>query len=146
MLDMGGGVYAPIGTIRLTGIEMEERGDVQCFTKEQTIQILPGTDERFEPEQWLGPTLGDLPVVLDEGYVYDGHIYVHLSIDMMASLGQLIELTVGDKTNIPGSVTGIGEVKSGNKAGGLKDGKYFIGNRVIVVKKGKRYDLSGRAL
>lgn len=146
MLDMGGGVYAPIGTIRLTGIEMEERGDVQCFTKEQTIQILPGTDERFEPEQWLGPTLGDLPVVLDEGYVYDGHIYVHLSIDMMASLGQLIEVTVGDKTNIPGSVTGIGEVKSGNKAGGLKDGKYFIGNRVIVVKKGKRYDLSGRAL
>ena len=140
-----GGFPMPVGTIRLTDIEMTELEGVQCFTKEQTVKILPGTDERFNPEDWFGPSLGELQIVLDEGYVYNGHIFVHLSIieegDDMA-----IEVTVGDKTNIPESVTGIVEVKSDNKAEGQKDGKYLINGRVIVVKNGKRFDLSGRRL
>ncbi len=140
-----GGFPMPVGTICLTDIEMTELEGVQCFTKEQTVQILPGTDERFSPEDWIGPGMGELQIVLDEGYVYDGHIFVHLSIieegDDMA-----IEVTVGDKTNIPESVTGIGEVKSDNKAEGQKDGKYLINGRVIVVKNGQRFDLSGRRL
>ena len=57
-----------------------------------------------------------------------------------------IEVTVGDKTNIPESVTGIGEVKTDGKTEGLKDGKYLINGRVIVVKNGQRFDLSGRRL
>ena len=144
MFDMGGGFLMPIGTIRLTDIEMTELEGVQCFTKEQTVQILPGTDERFSPEDWVGPMLGELQIVLDEGYVYDGHIFVHLSI--VEEDGMPIEVTVGDKTNIPESVTGIGEVKSDNKAEGLKDGKYLINGHVIVVKNGQRFDLSGRRL
>lgn len=144
MFDMGGGFLMPIGTIRLTDIEMTELEGVQCFTKEQTVKILPGTDERFSPEDWVGPMLGELQIVLDEGYVYDGHIFVHLSI--IEEDGMPIEVTVGDKTNIPESVTGIGEVKSDNKAEGQKDGKYLINGRVIVVKNGQRFDLSGRRL
>lgn len=144
VFDMGG-FPMPIGTISLTGIEMIEREGVQCFAKEQTVQILPGADDRFNPEDWVGPMMGELQIVLDEGYVYDGHIFVHLSIveegDDMA-----IEVTVGDKTNIPESVTGIGEVKSDNKADGQKDGKYLINGRVTVVKNGQRFDLSGRRL
>ena len=140
-----GGFPMPVGTIRLTDIEMTEKEGVQCFTKEQIVKILPGTDERFAPEDWFGPTLGELQIVLDEGYVYNGHIFVHLSI-IEEGDGMAIEVTVGDKTNIPESVTGIGEVKSDNKAEGQKDGKYLVNGRVIVVKNGQRFDLSGRRL
>ncbi len=140
-----GGFPMPVGTIRLTDIEMTEKEGVQCFTKEQTVQILPGTDERFAPEDWFGPTLGELQIVLDEGYVYNGHIFVHLSI-IEEGDSMPIEVTVGDKTNIPESVTGIGEVKTDGKTEGLKDGKYLINGRVIVVKNGQRFDLSGRRL
>ena len=143
ILNMGADV--PIGTIRLTNIEMNEREGVLCFTKEQSVQIAPGTDERFTPDQWMGPQLGELPIVLDEGYVYNGRIYVHLSIDMMQTLGQMINVTVGDKANIPESVTGIGTV-SAKAADSLSDGKYLIGGRVVVVKNGKRFTLSGRRL
>ena len=93
------GFLMPIGTIRLTDIEMTELEGVQCFTKEQTVQILPGTDERFSPEDWVGPMLGELQIVLDEGYVYDGHIFVHLSI--VEEDGMPIDVTVGDKTTFP---------------------------------------------
>ena len=140
-----GGFPMPVGTICLTDIEMTEMEGVQCFTKEQTVKILPGTDERFSPEDWIGPGMGELQIVLDEGYVYNGHIFVHLSI-IEEGDSMPIEVTVGDKTNIPESVTGIGEVKSDNKADGQKDGKYLINGRVIVVKNGKRFDLSGRRL
>ena len=140
-----GGFPMPVGTIRLTDIEMTEKEGVQCFTKEQIVKILPGTDERFAPEDWFGPTLGELQIVLDEGYVYDGHIFVHLSI-IEEGDSMPIEVTVGDKTNIPESVTGIGEVKTDGKTEGLKDGKYLINGRVIVVKNGQRFDLSGRRL
>ncbi len=138
------GTDMPIGSIRLTGIEMNEREGVLCFSKEQMVQIVPGDAEGVPAEQWFGPMLGELPIVLDEGYVYDGHIFVHLSIDMQEAMGQMINVTVGDKTNIPESVTGIGEVKADNKADCLSDGKYLVNGRVVVVKNGKRYDLSGR--
>lgn len=145
VFDMGGGFLMPIGTIRLTDIEMTELEGVQCFTKEQTVKILPGTDDRFGPEDWVGPMLGELQIVLDEGYVYDGHIFVHLSI-IEEGDSMPIEVTVGDKTNIPESVTGIVEVKTDGKAEGQTDGKYLINGRVIVVKNGQRFDLSGRRL
>lgn len=140
-----GGFPMPVGTICLTDIEMTELEGVQCFTKEQTVQILPGTDERFSPEDWIGPGMGELQIVLDEGYVYDGHIFVHLSI-IEEGDSMPIEVTVGDKTNIPESVTGIVEVKTDGKAEGQTDGKYLINGRVIVVKNGQRFDLSGRRL
>jgi hypothetical protein len=139
-----GGFPMPVGTVRLTDIEMTEREGVQCFTKEQTIEITPGTDEQFNPEDWIGPMLGEVQIVLDEGYVYDGHIFVHLLIIEKDSMP--IEVTVGDKNNIPESVTGIGEVKSDNKAEGQKDGKYLINGRVVVVKNGQRFSLSGQRL
>lgn len=145
VFDMGGGFLMPIGTIRLTDIEMTELEGVQCFTKEQTVKILPGTDDRFGPEDWVGPMLGELQIVLDEGYVYDGHIFVHLSI-IEEGDSMPIEVTVGDKTSIPESVTGIVEVKTDGKTEGQKDGKYLINGRVIVVKNGQRFDLSGRRL
>ena len=145
VFEMMKGFPMPIGTIRLTDIEMTELEGVQCFTKEQAVKILPGTDDRFAPEDWVGPMLGELQIVLDEGYVYDGHIFVHLSI-IEEGDSMPIEVTVGDKTNIPESVTGISEVKSDNKAEGQKDGKYLINGRVIVVKNGQRFDLSGRRL
>lgn len=139
-----GGFPMPVGTVRLTDIEMTEREGVQCFTKEQTIEITPGTDEQFNPEDWIGPMLGEVQIVLDEGYVYDGHIFVHLLIIEKDSMP--IEVTVGDKNNIPESVTGIGEVKSDNNAEGQKDGKYLINGRVVVVKNGQRFSLSGQRL
>lgn len=144
MLDLGGG-DAPIGTIRLTDIEMSEKEGVLCFTKEQTIQIIPGTDDRFTPEEWLGPMLGELPIVLDEGYVYNGHIFVHLSINAEETLGQVINVTVGDISNIPEEVTGISTINT-ESTGGLSDGKYFIGGRVVVVKNGRQFNLSGQRL
>lgn len=134
----------PIGTIRLTDIEMSEREGVQCFTKEQAIQIVPGTDERFDPEDWIGPMLGELQIVLDEGYVYDGHMFAHLSI-IQEGDDATIEVTVGDINNIPGEVTGISTV-SAKTADSLSDGKYFIGGRVVVVKAGKRYNIGGAKL
>ena len=140
-----GGFPMPVGTVRLTDIEMTEREGVQCFTKEQIIEITPGTDEQFNPEDWIGPMLGEVQIVLDEGYVYDGHIFVHLSI-IEEGDDVAIEVTVGDKNNIPESVTGIGEVKSDNNAEGQKDGKYLINGRVVVVKNGQRFSLSGQRL
>ena len=116
-----------------------------CFTKEQTIVIAPGTDEQFNPEDWIGPMLGELQIVLDEGYVYDGHMFAHLSI-VQGGGDATIEVTVGDKNNIPGEVTGIGTMKAENTADGLSDGKYFINGRVVVVKNGKRFSLSGQRL
>ncbi|MDE7377960.1 MAG: calycin-like domain-containing protein, partial [Paraprevotella sp.] len=63
MLGAGEDALA-VGNIVLKNISgTEENGRIKLNTT-QTIQIVPGTDETIPEEAWIGPMLGDVPVVL----------------------------------------------------------------------------------
>lgn len=44
------------------------------------------------------------------------------------------------------SLTGISSLKAAEEASGQKDGKYLIGDRIIIVKNGTSYDTTGRVI
>ena len=48
----------------------------------------------------------------------------------------------------PENPTGINAVKAADAEteGGLKDGKYLIGNKIVLVKNGVKYDANGKKL
>lgn len=85
------GSDTPVGTIVVEGVEGTTEDDVLTLTTEQTIQIQDGEDD--EVSTWIGPLLGDVPIVL-EITIEDGNLSGSLDIDMQESLGQTIEVVL----------------------------------------------------
>lgn len=83
---MGSGDEAmPVGNIRLNNLTVSGN---DVFTANQTIQIAPGTQE---DKEWMGPLLGDVPVVLTA--VREGdNLTADIDIDMSESLEQVIKV------------------------------------------------------
>ncbi len=88
---LGGGV----GNINLPSLAMDENGN---FSFDGTIQITEGDKEGVD--SWIGPDLGDIPVVL-AGTIKDDYFYVHIDINV----GYPVEVEVGDLANATVSVS-----------------------------------------
>ena len=99
-----------IGNVRLTNLTVN--GNV--FTAEQTIQITEGDAEGVG--YWMGPMLGDVPVVLKATRLSDTEMVADIDIDMSATLKQVIKVVfaplveINDTENMP-ALSGLYNVK-----------------------------------
>lgn len=84
----------PIGNIVLGGMTATEDNGTLTFNTAQTIQIQPGTLAGISPEEWWGPMLGDVPIVMS-ATLYADKMYCEIDIDMQESLGQVINVVFG---------------------------------------------------
>lgn len=129
----------PIGNVDLKGVKMETVDGVSNISTNQNIVIQPGEDSNYGEDEWIGPGLGEVPIVLT-GKLTATALYVNIDIDMSESLGQIINVVVGQEKNI---TTGIGSVKvtpSANATtiytlGGVRVSKATKGVYVINGKK-----------
>ena len=83
-----------VGNIELTDIELSETemDGVYSFSVNKSITITAGDLE--DVSMWLGPELGEIPIVL-KGNICNDKLYVTIDIDMVALLGQTIQVEVG---------------------------------------------------
>lgn len=88
----------PVGNITLKNVAMKGKGYCTEIATTQTIQIENGDDESVS--EWLGPLLGEVPVVL-KGQLTDEHLYVNIDIDMTESLSQVINVVAGSPIGEP---------------------------------------------
>lgn len=99
-----------IGNVRLTNLTVN--GNV--FTAEQTIQITEGDAEGVG--YWMGPMLGDVPVVLKATRLSDTEMVADIDIDMSATLEQVIKVVfaplveINDTEDMP-ALSGLYNVK-----------------------------------
>ena len=82
----------PIGTIVLENMQGQNGSMTEISTK-QTIVITNGTNAETE---WLGPSLGLVPVVFS-GKMAGNKFYCNIDIDMKESLEQTINVVFGKK-------------------------------------------------
>ena len=95
----------PVGNIVLSGIKLGEGEGYQTISTTQTIRIEAGQSDSIATEEWLGPLLGEVPIVLN-GKLRKNALYVNIDIDMMSTLQQIIKVVVGSEK----AVTGIADV------------------------------------
>ncbi len=88
-LDLGG-AYANVGNVTVPGLGINNAGE---FSFDGNIQITAGDKEGVAPEEWIGPGMSDIPVVLN-GTIKGEYFYVHLDINIP---GAPVEVEVGDK-------------------------------------------------
>ena len=88
----------PIGNIKLSGIEVTDHDSYKEIKTSQNIVIEPGDIPNVPAENWLGQYLGEVPIAL-EGILTDTRLYATIDIDMVATLGQVIQVVVGNATN-----------------------------------------------
>ena len=83
-----------VGNISLDDVELKPTDveGVYSFEVVQNIVITEGDLEGIDV--WIGPALAEIPIVL-KGTICDKKLYVTIDIDMMSSLGQIIQVTVG---------------------------------------------------
>ncbi len=97
----------PVGNIVLKGVEMKKQEGVSHISTKQTIVISAGDDPSVSQDGWIGPELGNVPIVL-EGKFSPTALYVNIDIDMSEALGQMINVVVGQSSKV---VSGIESVK-----------------------------------
>ena len=86
------GSVAGVGNISLENLELTEKKGFSSFVFNGIINIQEGDDPSVDT--WLGPLLGDVPLVL-KGEVSDEKLYVTIDIDMQESIGQMIYVKFG---------------------------------------------------
>lgn len=130
-----------IGNIDLKKVQMEEKDGVTLITTDQSIEIQPGDDPKFEEDEWFGPNLGEVPIKLS-GKLTASALYVNIDIDMTSLLGQTINVVVGQANNV---VSGINTTKvtpatqsttiytlNGLRVNKANKGVYIINGKKIV--------------
>ena len=95
----------PIGNIAVNGVKMEEKAFGKSLSTNQIIQIKEGDEEGIS--FWMGPSLEDVPVVLN-GTIVGNKLYAVIDIDMTATLSQMIRVVVGKENE----TTAIKEVNA----------------------------------
>ena len=134
----------PIGNIKLVGIEVTAHDSYTEIKTSQNIVIEPGDIPNVPAESWLGQYLGEVPIAL-EGILTDTRLYATIDIDMMASLGQVIQVVVGNATNTsisqtvttrPTQAQGVYTLQGIRVAGQLSDalpkGLYIVNGKKIL--------------
>lgn len=128
-----------VGNIDLKSVAKTSKGGYSEIQTKQTITIAPGDDPEVDPDAWLGPMLGEVPIDLS-GKLDDTHMYVTINIDMMSSLEQMILVTVGQDAGF--NTTGIKAVSAAKQQGtkaftldGRRAGKSAKGLLIVDGKK-----------
>lgn len=96
----------PVGNIDLKGVSMTEQDGVTTINTDQSILIQPGDDPTVNEDEWLGPMLGEVPIKLS-GKLSATHLYVNIDIDMKESIGQIINVAVGQSKNVVSGINGV---------------------------------------
>lgn len=126
-----------IGNVQLKGVKMETVDGISTISTNQSIVIGEGDDPSVP--LWMGPGLGDVPIVLS-GKLTATALYVNIDIDMTESLSQVINVVVGQEKNITSGINGV-KATSAAKAttiytlGGVRVNKADKGVFVINGKK-----------
>lgn len=86
----------PVGTIVLEGVTMTEADGQTTLETKQTINIQAGDLADMSTDDWMGPMLGDVPIVMS-GKIVGDNLLANIDIDMSATLQQIINVKVGVK-------------------------------------------------
>ena len=108
---VGEDVSMPVGNITLQNVAVVKEEGYEAISTNQTIQIEAGDDASISEEEWLGPMLGDVPIVLN-GKLNGSKLYVNIDIDMSAVLNQVINVAVGQDKGFEPIPDGIGQAKA----------------------------------
>lgn len=133
----------PVGTILLQGVLMEDKGAYTAISTTQTIQITEGDDP--DAPYWLGPMLGEVPIVLD-GKFTATQLYANIDITMtVGAEQQIINVVVGDVNTAIGQVALTPSASAGQPvytlggvrvarslSGSLPKGVYIIGGKKVI--------------
>ena len=84
----------PVGNISLEGVDVVQEEGYKAISTDQTITIQPGDTTDIPAESWIGPILGEVPILLN-GKLNDTRLYCTIDINMMESLGQVINVVIG---------------------------------------------------
>ena len=88
----------PVGNIKLTNVTVNGNS----YTFNNTITIAAGDDTQYSSDDWYGPKLGNVPVVLSATVDGDGMTAL-IDIDMTSSLGQVIRVVFAPSVTISSS-------------------------------------------
>lgn len=128
-----------IGNVDLKGVKMETVDGISNISTNQSIVIQPGDDPNYAEDEWIGPLLGEVPIVLT-GKLTATALYVNIDIDMSESLLQIINVVVGQEKNVTSGISGVKVTPSANTTtiytlGGVRVNKATKGVYVINGKK-----------
>ena len=104
-----------VGNIHVENVEATQCGNVIALETQQTIQITAGDDKDIE--SWMGPDLGDLPILL-KGQLKDGNFNAILNIPLAGSM--IVGVKLGDDANNMGQLpnSGFEDFSSNNEPKG----------------------------
>lgn len=92
-----------VGNIHVENVEATQCGNVIALETQQTIQITAGDDANIE--SWMGPSLGDLPILL-KGQLKNGNFNAILNIPLAGSM--IVGVKLGDDANNMGQLPNSG--------------------------------------
>lgn len=87
-----------VGHVELKGIEPYQDGDATLLLTQDQVQMTDGDDPSVPV--WMASTLPPVNVLL-RGKIEGDHLRCYLDIDMMESLGQLIQVSMGEGWQMP---------------------------------------------
>ena len=82
-----------VGNIAINNLYLTQKDGYQAFSFNANLLIAAGDKEGVKEEDWVGPMLGPVPVVLD-GTINGDQIFVNIDINMV-SLDQIISVKFG---------------------------------------------------
>lgn len=95
----------PVGNITLRNVQVEQKDGYEVLTTNQSIEIEAGDDPNVNEDEWMGPSLGEVPIAMT-GKVTPDKLYASIDIKM-EELNQVIHVGVGQDI-------GFDEVDPGN--------------------------------
>ena len=84
-----------VGNIAVNNLYLTPKDDYQTFSYNANLMIAAGDKEGVDEEDWIGPLLGAVPVVLN-GTLQGEKLFVNIDINMV-SLGQIIKVRFGQQ-------------------------------------------------
>ena len=130
----------PIGNVDLKGVKMETVDGISSISTNQSIVIQPGDDPNYAEDEWVGPMLDEVPIVLT-GKLTATALYVNIDINMPEPLLQTINVVVGQENKVTSGINGVKVTPSTNATtiiytlGGVRVNKATKGVYVINGKK-----------
>lgn len=105
MLGEGESVF-PVGNIVIENVTGAVAGNLTTLYVNKNITIQKGNVAGIADDAWLGPMLGEVPVKMSSSFNTNGFLGVNIDINMMSTLGQVINVTfenVGNHFQMPNS-------------------------------------------
>jgi hypothetical protein len=87
-----------VGNVELKGIQPYQDGKATLFVTEKEVTMTDGDNPNVVV--WMASMLPPVNVLL-RGKIEDEHLYMNLDIDLMETLGQLIQVAVGEGYQMP---------------------------------------------